>query len=112
MSDKNEPKTKDFLSKVSGTLGILLGGGLAILSGFSSPDAKMAPNLSLSGRGEATTISSMRQLPPKLVLKPVGTGFRMIAASTQDDPGHSSHSSHSSHASHASHSSHVSGGFV
>src|ERR1700688_5071288 len=104
MSDE-KPKIKSFLSKVSGTLGILLGGGLAILTGLSSPDAKLAPNLPLSGRGEATVISSMRQLPPKLVLKPVGTGFRMLAASAD-------HSSHSSHAYHASHSSHVSGGFV
>ena|ERR1700686_1836477 len=112
MSDEKKPKTKPFLSKVPGTLGVLLGGGLAILTGFSSPDAKVTPNLPLFGRGEATTISAMRQLPPKLVLKPVGTGFRMIAGSIQDDPGHSSHSSHASHASHASHSSHVSGGFV
>jgi hypothetical protein len=112
MSDENGPKIIRFLSKVSGTLGILLGGGLAILTGFSSPDAKMAPNLPLSGMGEASTISSMRELPPKLVLKAVGTGFSMIAGNAQDDPGHSSHSSHASHASHASHSSHVSGGFV
>jgi hypothetical protein len=105
MSDENKPKIKGFLTKVSGTLGILLGGGLAILTGLSSTDAKMAPNLPLSGRSEAAAASSMKQLPPKLVLKPVGTGFRMLTAS-QD------HSSHSSHSSHASHSSHVSGGFV
>jgi hypothetical protein len=111
MPDEKKPKIKGFLSKISGTLGVLLGGGLAILSGFSTPDAKVAPNLP-SGRGQATFISSTRSLPPKLVLKPVGSGFRMIAAGTQDDPGHSSHSSHVSHASHASHSSHVSGGFV
>jgi len=108
MSDENRPKIKGFLSKVSGTLGVLLGGGLAILSGFSSPDARMAPNLPLSGRGQGTIVSSTRSLPPKLVLKQVGTGFRMLGANAQ----HSSHSSHSSHASHASHSSHVSGGFV
>jgi len=108
MSDENRPKIKGFLSKISGTLGVLLGGGLAILSGFSSPDAGMAPNLPLSGRGQATIVSSTRSLPPKLVLKQVGTGFRMLGANAQ----HSSHSSHSSHVSHASHSSHVSGGFV
>jgi hypothetical protein len=108
MSDEKNPKISGFLSKVSGTLGVLLGGGLAILAGFSSPDGSMGPNLPLSGRGQATIISSTRPLPPKLVLKPVGTGFRMLAANAQ----HSSHSSHSSHASHASHSSHVSGGFV
>src|SRR6266481_2259437 len=100
MSDESRPKIKGFLSKVSGTLGVLLGGGLAILSGFSSPDARMAPNLPLSGRGQATIVSSTRSLPPKLVLKQVGTGFRMLGANAQ----HSSHSSHSSHVSHASHS--------
>lgn len=107
-------KKKSLLSKLSGKLAILLGGGLAILSGVSKLDAKVAvPDLPQATglTTEASASSMTRPLPPKLVLKQMGSGYKMIAQHDSHSS-HASHSSHSSHASHASHSSHASGGFV
>lgn len=101
-------KKNGSLSKLSGKLAILLGSGLAILSGASKLDARVAPPDLSQTTGlttEATSTSVARPLPPKLLLKQTASGYKMIAQ-------HDSHSSHSSHSSHASHSSHTSGGFV
>jgi hypothetical protein len=101
----NQPKQRNLLSKISGNLGILIGGGLAILTGFMRPAVTSFPSLSLKSPIETASVLATRPLPPKLVLMQTRSGFRMIAQ-------HDSHSSHDSHASHASHASHVSGGFV
>jgi len=101
----NQPKQRNLLSKISGNLGILIGGGLAILTGFMRPAVVSFPSLSLKSPTETASVLATRPLPPKLFLMQTRSGFRMIAQ-------HDSHSSHDSHASHASHASHVSGGFV
>jgi hypothetical protein len=101
----NQPKQRNLLSKISGNLGILIGGGLAILTGFMHPAVVSLPGLSLKSPVETASVLATRPLPAKLVLMQTRSGFRMIAQ-------HDSHSSHDSHASHASHASHVSGGFV
>ena len=95
-------------SKISARLGLLIGSGLAILTGFTRPAVQSLPDLSLLSTTNTATIVSTKPLPPKLVLRQTPAGFKMIA---QHDS-HASHVSHASHASHSSHSSHVSGGFV
>src|ERR1700730_18315533 len=100
MPDESKAKKKSLRSTISVALPALLGSGLAILSGASTLNTKILPALDQS-KVESSVVLSNKALPPKLVLKPVGTGF-MIA------PQHESHSSHSSHSSHASHSSHTS----
>jgi hypothetical protein len=107
MADEKSKNTGIF-AKLPARLAILIGSGLAILNGAPRLDAKIALTEVPGVKTEFPSASVRRPLPPKLILKHVGNGYKMIA---QHDS-HSSHSSHSSHASHSSHSSHVSGGFV
>jgi hypothetical protein len=103
------------LPKLSGKLAILVGSGLAILNGIPKLDAKVLfPDLPQGITTEATPSFVTRPLPPKLVLKPMGNGYKMIVQhdSHSSHDSHASHDSHSSHDSHASHASHASGGFV
>ena len=107
-------KGNRFLSKLSGKLAILVGSGLAVLSGASKLDAKATtPDLPTQTgvTTETLSASAARPLPPKLLLKQTASGYKMIAQHDSHSS-HASHSSHSSHSSHASHSSHTSGGFV
>jgi hypothetical protein len=103
MNEKS--KKSGFISRLPGKLAILLGSGLAILNGAPKLDAKAVLPEAAGVKSEVATASVTRPLPPKLILKHVGDGYKMIAQ-------HDSHSSHASHASHASHSSHTSGGFA
>jgi len=104
MSEKTL-ENKGLLSKISRTLAILVGGGLAMLNGPQLNANVVLPTLPQGATTETTPQSISKPLPPKLVLKQMNGGYKMIAQ-------HDSHSSHSSHSSHASHSSHTSGGFV
>ena len=98
-------KLQEFAAAISRKLALLLGGSLALSSAVPSTraEAKVPQNQDAS-RVEGVTAGFSKPLPPKLTLKHIGSGFKMIA---QHDS-HSSHSSHASHASHASHSSHTS----
>ena len=112
------------LSKISEKVAALIGGGLAILSGTSTVDAKTVMPKAPSDAISTTVGSSLvKALPPKLTIKQFTTGFKIIAQhdshtshSSHDShashDSHSSHDSHASHDSHTSHTSHVSGGFV
>jgi hypothetical protein len=95
-------KLQEFAAAISRKLALLLGGSLALSSAVPSvtAEAKIPPNQDTS-RIEGVTATFAKPLPPKLILKQAGSGFKMIAQ-------HDSHSSHSSHASHGSHSSHTS----
>ena len=109
------PKNKGLLSGLSGKLAILVGSGLAILSGAPKLDAKVPlPDLPQGTTTEASPSSIARPLPPKLVLKQMRNGYKMLAQhdSHSSHDSHASHDSHSSHDSHDSHASHASGGFV
>ncbi len=109
------PKKRGVLSNFSGKLAILLGSGLAILNGAPKLDAHATlPDLPRGITTEASASSIAKPLPPKLVLRQMANGYKMIAQhdSHSSHDSHASHASHDSHASHASHSSHVSGGFV
>jgi hypothetical protein len=112
--DEATPKGKSILSKVSGKLAVLIGGGLAILNGNPKLDAKIVtPDLSQGITTQA--LSGLRKtLPAKLTLRQVGDSYKIIAQheSHSSHDSHASHDSHSSHDSHASHASHTSGGFV
>jgi hypothetical protein len=105
---KDGISSQGFLSKISTRVGLLIGSGLAILTGFTRPAIQSSPDLSLLSTTNTATIVSTKPLPPKLVLRQTLAGFKMIA----QHESHASHDSHASHASHSSHSSHVSGGFV
>jgi hypothetical protein len=105
---KDGASSQGILSKISAKLGLLIGSGLAILSGFARPAIQTTPDLSMLPTANAATIVSTKPLPRKLMLRQTQTGFKMIA----QHESHASHDSHASHASHSSHSSHVSGGFV
>jgi len=96
-------KLQEFAAAISRKLALLLGGSLALSSAVPSviAEAKVPQN---QDAVEGVTTAFSKSLPPKLILKQTGSGFKMIA---QHDS-HSSHSSHASHASHASHSSHTS----
>lgn len=98
-------KLQEFAAAISRKLALLLGGSLALSSAVPSvtAEAKILENRDASRIEGVTTVFS-KPLPPKLILKQTGPGFKMIA---QHDS-HSSHSSHASHASHGSHSSHSS----
>jgi hypothetical protein len=98
-------KLQQFAAAISRKLTLLLGGSLALSSVVPSvtAEAKVPENQDASRVEMVTTVFS-KPLPPKLILKQVGPGFKMIA---QHDS-HSSHSSHASHGSHSSHSSHTS----
>lgn len=112
MAVTHNNKWKVLLSGISGRLALLIGGGLAILAGGRAGVANAAPTAPEIGPQEShvTLVSAPKQLPPKLILKQMGDGYKLVAQHASHSS-HSSHSSHASHASHASHSSHVSGGF-
>ncbi len=105
MQDEKRVKLQEFAAAISRKLALLVGGSLALSSAVpgATAEAKVPQNKDAS-RVEGVTTSFSKPLPPKLTLKQIGSGFKMIA---QHDS-HSSHSSHASHASHASHSSHSS----
>jgi hypothetical protein len=98
-------KLQEFAAAISRKLALLLGGSLALSSAVPSviAEAKVPQNQGAS-RVEGVATAFSKPLPPKLILKQAGSGFKMIA---QHDS-HSSHSSHASHGSHSSHSSHTS----
>jgi hypothetical protein len=104
-SKRRSVKLQEFAAAISRKLALLLGGSLALSSAVPSviAEAKVPQNQDAS-RIEGVTTAFSKPLPPKLILKQVGSEFKMIA---QHDS-HSSHSSHASHGSHSSHSSHTS----
>lgn len=98
-------KLREFTSAISRKLALLLGGAVALSSAVPSVTAEVKIPQSQGGsRVEGITTAVSKPLPPKLILKQTGSGFKMIA---QHDS-HSSHASHASHGSHSSHSSHTS----
>ncbi len=110
--EKDKSKEKSLISALPGKLTALIGGGLALLNGSATLVAKpVLPDPSNAITVEAFTTSIAKPVPAKLILRPAGPGYRIIAQH-DSHTSHSSHSSHSSHASHSSHSSHTSGGFA
>jgi hypothetical protein len=114
MSSVKTRRGRDVFSRVSGPLSVLLGSGLAILSGGAKLGPGVASDIETSSKIESNLVLPASNLPPKLVLKQVRTGFKLIAQHDSHDShdSHASHDSHDSHDSHASHSSHTSGGYV
>jgi hypothetical protein len=103
--NKRRVKLQQFAAAISRKLTLLLGGSLALSSAAPSITAEAnVPQNQDASRVEGVTTAFSKPLPPKLILKQIGSGFKMIA---QHDS-HSSHSSHASHGSHSSHSSHTS----
>lgn len=110
--EKDKTKEKSLISTLPGKLTALIGGGLALLNGSVSLDAKpVLPDLSHAITTEVVTTSTAKPLPAKLILRHAGPGYKIIAQHDSHSS-HSSHSSHGSHSSHSSHSSHTSGGFA
>jgi hypothetical protein len=108
-------KLSEFAAGISRKLALLLGGALAVSSSASNAAGEIkVPDNDVSNRAETINGYSARPLPPKLILKQTGSGFKMIAqhdshSSHSSHASHSSHSSHNSHSSHTSHASHTSG---
>lgn len=107
MKDKKSRNAalQEFAASIARKLALLLGGSLVLSSAVPSitAEVKLPQDLG-ANRVEGLNAVCSKLLPPKLILKQTGSGFKMIA---QHDS-HSSHSSHASHASHGSHSSHTS----
>jgi hypothetical protein len=106
--------------KMPAKLAALIGGGLVLLNGSPIGNAGSNPTTStVEGTPDASKLYS-KSGTPKLILKQLNDGYKLVAQHASHDShsshsshdSHSSHSSHSSHDSHSSHSSHASGGFA